>query len=168
VYIGKTEDLGRRFNQGYGNISPRNCYEGGQQTNCRINNFILNSLKENRKITLYFYETADLDNLEPQLIKELKPEWNKATSIPKHTIKDYNGKYLPLKKYLATLNDNIIKLTFEEIENILGEKLPNSAYTHSAWWSDGGHDHSRAWTEVGLSKDEVYLGNWVKFRRKDE
>jgi len=41
TYIGECEDLSFRFNTGYGQISPRNCYIGGQQTNCRINKLIL-------------------------------------------------------------------------------------------------------------------------------
>ena len=28
-YVGECEDLGKRMNLGYGNISPRNCYRGG-------------------------------------------------------------------------------------------------------------------------------------------
>ena len=40
LYIGQTQNLSERLNGGYGNISPRNCFIGGQQTNCRINNLI--------------------------------------------------------------------------------------------------------------------------------
>ena len=29
-----------RYNNGYGRISPRNCFQGGQSTNCRVNNLI--------------------------------------------------------------------------------------------------------------------------------
>jgi hypothetical protein len=36
-YIGECVNLSSRFNVGYGNISPRNCFKGGQETNCRIN-----------------------------------------------------------------------------------------------------------------------------------
>ena len=39
LYIGKcsgrTSTFGKRFNTGYGTIHPRNCYKGGQSTNCR-------------------------------------------------------------------------------------------------------------------------------------
>ena len=48
-YVGECVNLYKRFNSGYGNISPRNCYEGGQQTNCRINKSILKALKERKK-----------------------------------------------------------------------------------------------------------------------
>lgn len=50
-YVGECEDLGKRFNMGYGVISPRNCYKGGQSTNCRINNLILQMFKNRLSIS---------------------------------------------------------------------------------------------------------------------
>jgi hypothetical protein len=40
IYVGECRHLAQRFNMGYGTIQPRNCYERGQQTNCRINMLI--------------------------------------------------------------------------------------------------------------------------------
>ncbi len=31
TYVGECEDLSNRFNAGYGNISPRNCFVGGSR-----------------------------------------------------------------------------------------------------------------------------------------
>src|SRR5450432_977594 len=31
-YVGECANLSARFNMGYGNISPKNCYKGGQET----------------------------------------------------------------------------------------------------------------------------------------
>ncbi len=81
-YIGECDDLLKRFNMGYGNISPRNCFEGGQPTNCRINSSILNSFKQDSKIELYFFETNDRFNLENELIKKNNPVWNKTIGKP--------------------------------------------------------------------------------------
>lgn len=39
-YVGECANLSARFNAGYGNISPKNCFKGGQETNCRLNNLI--------------------------------------------------------------------------------------------------------------------------------
>jgi hypothetical protein len=37
VYVGKCTSLARRFGpQGYGAIQPKNCFVGGQSTNCKI------------------------------------------------------------------------------------------------------------------------------------
>jgi hypothetical protein len=32
-YVGECRDLVKRFNSGYGQISPRNCFVGGRRTN---------------------------------------------------------------------------------------------------------------------------------------
>jgi hypothetical protein len=39
-YIGECLNLSSRFNTGYGIISFRNCYVGGHETYCRLNNLI--------------------------------------------------------------------------------------------------------------------------------
>lgn len=40
-YIGRSHDpFYKRVNQGYGHISPKNCFRDGQSTNCRINSII--------------------------------------------------------------------------------------------------------------------------------
>src|SRR5438876_992068 len=36
VYVGECRHLAQRFNMGYGTIQPKNCYVGGQSTNCRV------------------------------------------------------------------------------------------------------------------------------------
>ncbi len=83
LYIGKctgrTSTLNKRFNQGYGKISPRNCFKGGQSTNCRINHYILEATKANNQVSLYFYETqsgAEATKLESKLINKLNLPWN--------------------------------------------------------------------------------------------
>jgi hypothetical protein len=88
LYIGKctgrTSTLSRRFNAGYGQISPRNCYKGGQSTNCFVNNRILTFLKEGHSLTLFFHQTGNgisASRLEADLLNTIqKPPWNK--SIP--------------------------------------------------------------------------------------
>jgi len=75
-YVGECVDLAGRINTGYGNISPRNCFKGGQPTNCRINNFVLESVKLGYRITLIFHETNERLNVEANLLRELRPEWN--------------------------------------------------------------------------------------------
>lgn len=81
-YVGECDDLHKRFGMGYGNISPRNCFEGGQPTNCRINYNILKMNKTRKKIHLYFTETKNRFEIEHQLIRKLKPPWNKTIGKP--------------------------------------------------------------------------------------
>ena len=78
LYIGKCVDLQNRFNVGYGNISPRNCFKGGQPTNCRINSNILKRIKRQKEIRLYFLETKCISEIEQRLIAKTRPPWNKT------------------------------------------------------------------------------------------
>ena len=52
-YIGEAANLSDRYNMGYGNISPKNCFKGGQETNCRLNNLIYLQAIDDRVISLY-------------------------------------------------------------------------------------------------------------------
>ena len=77
VYVGECQNLSERFNaRGYGTISPRNCFEGGQSTNCRVNNRILRHAKQGQKVELWFQETSNRRLVETKLIRTLKPLWN--------------------------------------------------------------------------------------------
>ena len=76
-YVGECEDLTTRFNNGYGSISPRACFVGGQPTNCRINTFVLAEAKKGNHIDLWFAPSADRKALEASLIRELRPAWNR-------------------------------------------------------------------------------------------
>jgi len=75
-YIGECEDLGKRFNMGYGNISPKNCYQGGQPTNCKINHRVLEVSKAGGRIDLYFHQTSQRKAVEKLLIVRCSPPWN--------------------------------------------------------------------------------------------
>lgn len=167
MYIGKAYDLGKRFNQGYGNISPRNCFKGGQQTNCRINNLILEKVKNGFSVELYFHETTDIDAIEAKLIRKVKPPWNK--SIPRSSGKKsgYPGKYRKIGEYLDECSEDLVTLSYDEVEEILGFSLPSSAHNHRPWWANGGHPHSRAWTDCGWLVDGLSLGEWVRFRKEE-
>ena len=60
------------------------------------------------------------------------------------------GKYGPLAAYLAAQPTDTVRLTFEEIEAMLGERLPPSAWS-TRWWADApaGHSHAQAWMSAG-------------------
>ena len=73
LYIGKTVNLERQFNNGFGTIQPINCYVGGQSTNCKINSMILAKYIAGNNIHLYFLETKENDRVKRHLVSELKP-----------------------------------------------------------------------------------------------
>jgi len=62
---------------GYGIISPRNYFAGGQETNCRINNLIYQAAKAGRRISLWFVNTKDYKGIERELRASDPPEWNR-------------------------------------------------------------------------------------------
>jgi hypothetical protein len=60
------------------------------------------------------------------------------------------GRYAPLYDYLAAQRNNNVNLTFAEIENILGARLPRSARVYRAWWANGGHTQAESWLQAGF------------------
>ena len=78
------------------------------------------------------------------------------------------SKYEPLPQFLSSGNASIRRMRFEQIERILGFKLPRSAYKHEAWWSNNetGHSHARAWMSSGWRTSDVDVaGRKVTFER---
>jgi len=81
------------------------------------------------------------------------------------------SKYEPLPQFLTSKDGSTHRMSFEQIERVLGFKLPNSAYEHEAWWSNNatGHSHSRAWLSAGWRTQDVDLaGHKVTFQRTTE
>lgn len=76
-YIGRSKDpFGKRINQGYGKINPKNCFIDGQSTNCHLNHLV--TVHKNN-IKFFVHELTDVTeiiDLEAQLIMTYKPEWN--------------------------------------------------------------------------------------------
>jgi hypothetical protein len=77
IYVGECINLSSRYNKGYGTISPRNCYSGGQLTNCRINNMVYKATKAGQQIELWFCRTDNRKDIESELINTLSPKWNR-------------------------------------------------------------------------------------------
>ena len=78
IYIGQAQNLAKRFNQEYGSISPRACYEHGQTTNCKINQVVLNAAKAGKQIELFFLTTPYYQKIEEELIRFYNPQYNVA------------------------------------------------------------------------------------------
>jgi len=70
------------------------------------------------------------------------------------------GKYTPLENYLRDLpaNQKGVVLSFKQIEKILNDKLPASAYEDRRWWdheTEGNHVNKRAWANAGWKVESV-------------
>ena len=62
--------------RGFATISPKNCFKGGQSTNCKVNHAILLAAREGERIDLWLHQTDGPRPLEARLIRELAPPWN--------------------------------------------------------------------------------------------
>jgi hypothetical protein len=81
-YVGEAEDLAARWGaRGYGSIQPRNCYRGGQPTNCKINALVLRTARSGGELDLFFSPVAGRKAVEARLISELRPPWNGRVSL---------------------------------------------------------------------------------------
>jgi hypothetical protein len=83
-------------------------------------------------------------------------------------------KYTPLEDQLRLLSatQTALKLSFDEIEQVMQSKLPKSASLRLSWWDNtvmGTLSHKHAWLHAGLQVEQVDLsGRWVRFIRKME
>ena len=66
-------------------------------------------------------------------------------------------KYDPLRRYLRQQTRSRVPMTFQEIESVIGGRLPASARRHRPWWANDarGHAHADAWLGEGYRTEEV-------------
>jgi hypothetical protein len=76
-YFGRSHDpFIKRLNQGYGHLSPKNCYRDGQSTNCHVNSLVAKCFTEVAFYVCPLDDDYKIDRLEKLLINLHKPEWN--------------------------------------------------------------------------------------------
>ncbi len=77
-------------------------------------------------------------------------------------------KYYPLYLHLRQLRTDECHLTLNEIETLLGTRLPSSARSYRAWWSNRGHGsvQARAWMDAGYHVVDIDLqAEQITFRK---
>lgn len=76
-YIGITKDnYQKRINNGYGNISPKNCFKDGQTTNCHLNWLISSSFNDIKFYVKIMNNVDEILSIEKKLIQKYNPPWN--------------------------------------------------------------------------------------------
>ncbi len=77
-YMGRCRDsFGKRINQGYGKIHPKNCYRDGQATNCHLNALIAEQVQDSIALWLHSMDDSDqIEQCERRLIAAYRPAWN--------------------------------------------------------------------------------------------
>mgnify|MGYP006396192511 FL=1 len=85
-------------------------------------------------------------------------------------VKQFESKYIPLSNYFKKCIKKEFILTYEEIEAIIGQALPNAAYLSSSWWKKTKPPalHYFAWINYGYSVKDVVLGETVIFQAMNE
>lgn len=83
------------------------------------------------------------------------------------------SRYAPLAIWLQSQppDKDLVKPTFSQIEEIIGGKLPESAYKNRAWWANDsvGHVQSKQWLDVGWRVASVNMtSEIVRFARIKE
>ena len=76
-------------------------------------------------------------------------------------------KYSKLADYLLNLGSNRITISFREIEQIIGEELPPTAYNHRQFWENSlSHSQAKSWLNAGYKTVEVAMGRYITFESK--
>lgn len=69
--------------------------------------------------------------------------------------KSPGGKYGPLHEHLSGTTGTRVRMTFKEVEDLVG-RMPESAYRHRAWWGNNdGNVEAKAWLDAGWRVDSV-------------
>lgn len=78
------------------------------------------------------------------------------------------AKYDALKRHLLGQPGDRVRMTFDEIADLVGG-LPDSAFRHQAWWANergGSHVQARAWMNAGFAAEALNQERrLVTFRR---
>jgi hypothetical protein len=85
-----------------------------------------------------------------------------------HITHTASHKYEPLTEFLRRQSGAVVRMSFDEIERVIGAKLPPSATHHRAWWSNNAQNNvmTKAWKDAGFESEDVDMkGRRVAFRR---
>ncbi|RWM30656.1 hypothetical protein [Mesorhizobium sp.] len=77
------------------------------------------------------------------------------------------GKYSPLRSYLMSQAAERVPMSFQDIEKLLGERLPASK-RYPAWWSNNPSNNpmTKEWLAAGFQTESVNIaGENLVFRR---
>lgn len=81
------------------------------------------------------------------------------------------AKYDRLTDFLNNYEADFSRLTFHQIEKIIAAKLPRSAFTYPAWWSNDATQgrQSYGWLNAGWKTEDLDLNakrvSFVKVRK---
>jgi hypothetical protein len=67
------------------------------------------------------------------------------------------AKYDSLTGFLKAQTASELAMSFGDVEQVVGAKLPPSAYRHRPWWANeaANHVHAKAWLNAGFQTGQV-------------
>src|SRR5580700_8517872 len=79
--------------------------------------------------------------------------------------------YDPLRDHLRLCNLPLLRMSFAEIEGVIGRPLPLSAREYQWWWANEDpmitrHSQSRAWKAAGYDAEVSLTEQMVVFQRQ--
>lgn len=104
------------------------------------------------------------DVITPDVDEGQEPDTENIQPIADEVFAD-DSRYAPLAIWLQNqpVEKDLVKPTFAKIEEIIGGKLPESAYKNRAWWANDsvGHVQSKQWLDVGWRVASVNMTTHV-------
>jgi CBS domain-containing protein len=92
---------------------------------------------------------------------ETLAETDSAIVLTEEVLGPDDSRYAPLAIWLQSrpLDRDRVRITFREVEEIIGGLLPASARKHRAWWANdpGGHVQSQQWLDAGWRVAQVNI-----------
>jgi hypothetical protein len=98
---------------------------------------------------------------------------NPAISMCETVFEGTMAKYDPLFVYLKTNRQQTVKLTFAQLQSIVG-LMPPESRRDKAWWASSKFrptPQAKSWTDAGYEVTGIFLGDFIVFEKvtaKDE
>lgn len=116
------------------------------------------------------YEKVIVDLLQRIVKLEEEVENLKSSSVNNVGVQLPSGskRYRFLTDYLCKSPQSSVKLSFEDLEEIIKFKLPDSAFEHRAFWANTkSHSIARSWLCVNYRVVEVNMSErYIVFEKK--
>ena len=91
-------------------------------------------------------------------------------SSPRSRAANVSPEYRALHKYLRDRYAETVVLTFMQIEDLLGARLPEAAHVEPAWWTNSGTDQTAPQSQAWIAADRTATPNLpahiVRFERR--
>jgi hypothetical protein len=78
------------------------------------------------------------------------------------------SKYEPLGNFLRQQHSELVAMKFEDVERVVGCKLPQRSQNYPAWWSNNPTNNvmTKVWLDAGFRTEQVDIeGRRLVFRR---